>query len=137
MLTFVVYNPIIIHYNFNIGRYDKTIILEMFKKYRTGFLRLLICIGGVVLVYLIDYQCIFLKYLHIPCLGCGMSRAWKCVIMGQWQEAIEYHRAFWTIPFLGIFVWKGGCLFKNNKWNIVVITIIVISFVENYLHHFL
>ena len=65
-----------------------------------------------------------------------MSRAWKCVIMGQWQEASQYHRAFWTIPILGAFMLKGGKLFKRNIWNIVVITIIVISFIENYIQHF-
>lgn len=98
--------------------------------------RFLLCFIVIVLVYILDYHCLFQTYLRIPCLGCGMSRAWKSVAFGQWDMAFEYHRAFYLVPIAGLYLLKGGLLFRNKLWDIILIMIIVLGFLENYLHRF-
>jgi hypothetical protein len=90
----------------------------LYRKYKFGILRLLLCAVLIIGIYIFDYQCIFLKYLHIPCLGCGMSRAWKVAIHGHFKEAYEFHKAFWTIPIICVIILKGS-LFKSKIWNMI------------------
>ena len=69
----------------------------------------------VVLIFIfLDFECFFQKYFNIPCLGCGMTRAWKSVLKGDFIQAFEYHRAYWTVPiiFIYIFFKKGTFSFK-------------------------
>lgn len=118
-------------------RYGNKIEAKKIGRFKLGIIKFAVLICSVGLIYILDYHCIFLKYLSIPCLGCGMSRAWKSVLSGQWEEAIAYHRAFWTVPLLVAYVWKGGRLFKNCIWNIGLLIFIIINFLVNYLNHFL
>lgn len=113
-----------------------TRLLDVIMKYRTGILRLTFCFILVAGVYVFDYHCPILTYLKIPCLGCGMSRAWKAAIHGQFVKAFEYHRAFWTVPFICFFILKGS-LFRKKLYNFIIISVISISFIINYLYHYI
>lgn len=115
------------------NRYKRSYIL----KHKAEIIRLIIIAGIIGLVLLFDYKCIYLTYLHIPCLGCGMTRAWKAALTGHLRMAFQFHRAFWTVPILCFFVWKGGRIFKKNIYNIMVIVVILLLFIENYIHYFI
>lgn len=47
--------------------------------------------------------CPFWQVLGIPCAGCGMTRAWKAVLCGNWSAAWVYHPLWW-LP-VGAVVW--------------------------------
>lgn len=106
-------------------------------KHKMEIIRLIIIAGIIGLVFLFDYKCIYLTYLHIPCLGCGMTRAWKAALTGHLRRAFQFHRAFWTVPILCYYVWKGGRIFKKNIYNIMVMVMILLLFIENYIHYFI
>ncbi len=62
-----------------------------------------------VIVYII-FQEIFsigcpIKYfLHIPCAGCGMTRAVKCAIVGDFRQAFCYHPLYLLVPCMGAMI---------------------------------
>lgn len=106
-------------------------------KYRSQMFRMALIAIGVALVFILDYRCPFLYLLHIPCLGCGMSRAWKSFFTGDFAGAYDYHRAFWTVPILCLYIWNSGGLFKNKLLNGIILLVVLLLFVENYTHNLL
>ena len=37
------------------------------------------------------WQCPFFHALHVPCPGCGLSRASIALLHGEWQKALTFH----------------------------------------------
>ena len=60
-------------------------------------------IGGVVIILIIsgNYFCPFYTIVHIPCPGCGMTRAYLSLIKFDVKSAVQYNclfpiPAFWV-----------------------------------------
>lgn len=75
-------------------------------KARTRRLQKVALIMGIILFYigfqkLFPIGCPFKYFLHIPCAGCGMTRAWQSVMMGDFSKAFYYHPMYFTVPFIG------------------------------------
>ena len=96
-------------------------LFKSFLRNKGGIIRVLGAVLIILLVVLLDVECFFQRFFNIPCLGCGMTRAWKAVFQGDFSRAFEYHRAYWTVPFLFIYIFKGKLLFKQRSWNIIEI----------------
>lgn len=66
-----------------------------------------------------------IKYFwHIPCAGCGMTRAWKSVLQGDLQKAFYFHPLFLTVPFMGGMLIWGDLISKKLKryfWLVMLI----------------
>lgn len=54
-------------------------------------------------VYFGQSICFFHNFFGIPCLSCGMTRAYLFLFQGNWKMAFHYHPLFWTIP---IVIWS-------------------------------
>ena len=54
--------------------------------------------------------CLFKNISGIPCLTCGMTRAFTLLAMGQWDTALQYH-------LLSIPAFLGGLLFTLGLWT--------------------
>jgi hypothetical protein len=87
---------------------------------------------GVSLGRLFDMTCIFLWLTGYECLGCGMMRALLSALKFDFALAFQYHRMFWSIPILGLYVLFDGRLFKNKVINILVLVLIATGFVINW-----
>ena len=62
-------------------------------------LLLLLCFCLFVLVFwYFHLPCVFLKYLHIPCPGCGMSRALLALLKFDFSLAFEMHPLVFLLP---------------------------------------
>ena len=44
------------------------------------------------------YGCPFSRLLGLTCPGCGLTRAWLCLLRGQWREAFAHHLLFLPVP---------------------------------------
>lgn len=115
----------------------KDYLSKLIKENKDGIYRLIGAVSVILLFVLLDIECIFRKYLNIPCLGCGMTRAWKALLKGDFGKAFRYHRAYWTVPILFIYIFKGKLIFKKHLWDILIIIFIVILFIENYLYTYI
>lgn len=107
------------------------------KDNKYGIYRIIGALSIVLVFILLDIECVILKYLNVPCLGCGMTRAWKAVFKGDLSLAYEFHRAYWTVPILFIYLYKGKLLFKKHLWDVIIILMIIVVFIENYLYTYL
>lgn len=87
---------------------------------------------GILTGRLLDMTCVFLWLTGYECLGCGMTRALLSAINFDFVSAFHYHRMFWSVPILGLYVLFDGKLFKNRILNISVLVLIAVGFVINW-----
>lgn len=66
---------------------------------------------------LLRWPCIFRTVTGIPCLGCGLSRAWLAALRLDLPAAFSYHPLFWAVPPAGLYVLWGGELFSKAWLN--------------------
>jgi len=81
--------------------------------------------GCLLAVWVINgWPCVFRHATGIPCISCGMSRAWLAALRLELGTAFYYHPMFWSVPVLVLFVLWDGCLFRNprlNRWLLALI----------------
>ena len=46
--------------------------------------------------------CMFRRVTGLPCLTCGMSRAWLCALRLDFAGAFFWHPLFWTVPLIAL-----------------------------------
>ena len=74
----------------------------------------------VVIWYSCDLPCVFRALTGIPCITCGMTRAWLCVFRLDLTGAFLLHPMFWSIPVLILFVLFDGNVFPSRKANMLL-----------------
>ena len=75
--------------------------------------------------------CPILYVTGISCAGCGMSRAWMCLLHLDFAGAFYYHPLFW-LPAVGVILlpfWKG----IPRKVRTVLMTVVGILFLSVYI----
>jgi len=56
--------------------------------------------------------------LHIPCPGCGLSRASMALLRGDFARAFSIHPAvFIVVPVLGLYMLGQVATFVNPEWT--------------------
>ena len=60
--------------------------------------------------------CPVYRLTGIPCPGCGLTRAWRCFLAGDWKSAVGYHPLFLAAPFYLLAVAAGEGVF--SVWDI-------------------
>lgn len=104
------------------------------NKNREGFLRVLLLVFIIMVYILLDVECLFISIFDRPCLGCGMTRAWISLLEGDFYLAYEYHKAFWTVPIIFIYIFKGKLLFKRHFWDKMLLVLLIAMFIINYIY---
>ena len=89
-------------------------------------------VSGIAIGRLLNISCIFLWATGYECLGCGMTRALLSALKFDFALAFQYHRMFWSLPILGLYVLFDGKLFKNKLLNIGILVAVFVGFVINW-----
>lgn len=77
--------------------------------------------------------CIFLWAFKIPCLGCGITRAYIAVLRLDFATAFSMNFMFWAVPIFVLYYLFDGELFKRKWLNIGVFALITAGFVVNWI----
>ena len=82
----------------------------------------------VLVFYLLDIPCLFLAFLHIPCPGCGMTRALLAALQLDFASAFALHPMFWSLPVLYLYFLLDRGLFHSRLANSLLLHGIGIGF---------
>ena len=93
----------------------------------------LILVGYLIL----KPTCPMLWLLHIPCPGCGMTRAWLRVLELDFAGAFQMHGMFWSVPLLGFYYLYDWKLFRNRWVDHSILILISLGFAVNWIFHLL
>ncbi len=89
--------------------------------------------GLVLLMWRLHIPCLWLSLFHVPCMGCGMTRAWVSVAKLQFGRAFSYHPMFWSVPIAYLYILYDGRLFRNRWLNLTVLLLIGAGFLIAYI----
>ena len=91
----------------------------------------------ILVLYLNQVPCFFVRFFNIECLGCGMTRALNAAINFDFRSAFSYHFMFWSMPVLYLYFLFDGNLFKNKKINKAIFILITLGFFINWIKNLL
>ena len=94
---------------------------------------LIISIGILILWVIMDWPCLIRSITGIPCVGCGLSRAWLAALRLDFYSAFRHHPMFWSVPVLVLFALFDGKLFRKNIWNGLVLIGLIAGLVVCYI----
>ncbi len=100
---------------------------------RSKLLITLCLLTAIFLMWFFKLPCPFMNFLGIPCLGCGMTRAFVSALSLDFAAAFSYHKMFWSLPILYLLFLFDLKPFKNRVLNIVIVFIIAVGFVANWI----
>jgi hypothetical protein len=82
--------------------------------------------------------CLVQKFFNIPCLTCGMTRAFFAFINGNVALSFEIHPMLISIPMLTVMFLFSDSLFngKVKKYSVTLLILIVSGFIFNYFRNF-
>ena len=50
----------------------------------------ILLVFSLLVVFVFDLNCIFKSIFHIPCPGCGLTRAFKLILKGHFIQSLKY-----------------------------------------------
>ena len=81
---------------------------------------------ALVLLFLLDYGCVFKNFFGIPCPGCGMTRAHLAALRLDWKEAFSFHPLWpFALPLVGLNFFLRGESSILRKCNLVFVILFV------------
>ena len=78
--------------------------------------------AAVFIMYAASIRCPFLSFLHFPCPGCGMTRAFVSLLRGDPARAFSYNPRFILVPILyAYFIFDGRIFGKGADTAVIVL----------------
>lgn len=87
----------------------------------------------VLLLYVTEIGCAFRFITGIPCMGCGLTRAWLSALRLDFAAAFNYHQLFFLIPYLFLWLIFDCRLLPSKKLDYTVIALILAAFVVRWI----
>lgn len=98
----------------------------MAQRYKHKLILAGVLLGYFAIVYALQYYthitCVFLHLLHIPCPGCGMTRALICLLRLDFSGAWRYNPLIFAMPYVLAYLfcdWKS----RVHKYILLIIGI--------------
>lgn len=105
----------------------------MKRKIKTSRIVLvLILLGIFTYAYFVGVECVYLKYFHIICPGCGMTRAVRELMHLNLSGAFTYHPMVFSLPVILLYILADGKLFNRKFIDNTILIMIGVGFVINY-----
>lgn len=92
-----------------------------------------IFIGVLLFWVMMDWPCLFRAVTGIPCIGCGLSRAWLAALQLDLASAFRYHPMFWSVPLLILLAFFDGKLLRKELWNRILVVLLLVGLVVCYI----
>lgn len=94
---------------------------------------------GSVLFFLsyLKVPCVFLTLFHVPCPGCGITRAFLSLLKFNFKDAFFYNPGIYLMPLFFLYFWQNGAVFKNKALNATILILATVLFLARYVLHIL
>ncbi|MFV0498129.1 MAG: DUF2752 domain-containing protein [Candidatus Fimivivens sp.] len=107
--------------------------MKILSQHRSIVIAILLFAAIYIYLDYIHFGCIFQRFLHIPCPGCGMTRALKSALILDWKAAFSYHRMVFSLPLVAGYILMNGRLLKHKGLNDLILILIGVGFLGNYI----
>lgn len=117
-------------------RSDGSVFSTMLRRITHPWRKLLLSLaflGVLALWILLDVGCVWQNLLGIPCLGCGMTRAYAALLHGDLRAAFSLHFMFPVLPLLYLEILFDGRLFRRYWVDIAFLSAVGAGFLLHWL----
>ena len=103
---------------------------------------------GLLVVFIFKPRCLFLRFIGIPCPGCGLTRAFREIFNGKFLSAFKYNilsifififLLFSLVLFIIDIIKKTNYLEKYllvfKKYYLLVLIFVLISWIVNIIRY--
>lgn len=80
----------------------------------------LLYLAFAVAMYRLGVGCLFRTVFHVPCPGCGMTRAVLCLLRLDFGAALGYHPMVFALPVMYLYFLFDGKLFRKKWLNVCI-----------------
>ena len=103
------------------------------KLYQKALLLFFVALAVYAMWYF-ETGCLVQRVFYIPCMTCGMTRAFFAMINGNFGLSFETHPMLLSLPVLIVMFLFSEKLFdgKLKKYSVALLILIVSGFVLNY-----
>ena len=88
---------------------------------------------AVLLFWIFELNCVFRELLNLPCLGCGVTRAYKSLLRGDVAGAFQWHFMFWSAPILFWAVLFDGKITGKKPIDICIYVVLAIGYLARWI----
>lgn len=81
---------------------------------------------GILLFLILVYRCPIYYFFHIPCPGCGITRAYLAVLSLDIDGAFHYHPLFFTVGPTILYVAHRNVMKKKFSYKVEKIYLAVL-----------
>lgn len=107
---------------YKFGDFKLNAYIQLWKKY--GFAITLCIISLAIINYIFDSVCVSTIFFGIPCPACGITRATKLMLMGQFRKSFEMHPLLILVIF-GVIICHILNKFLHNSRLFINIYVII------------
>ena len=107
--------------------------MRQISDFKSKLLLLGIFAGAVFLMWVLKLPCFWQAVFHVPCPGCGLTRACLSLLQLDLAAAFHYHPMFWSIPLLVAYWFLDGKLVANKWGNRLPLALIGLGFAGNWI----
>lgn len=102
---------------------------------RFGIKLIILCafIGVLLFWVVMDWPCLFRRITGIPCIGCGLSRAWLAALRLDICSAFRYHPMFWSVPVLMLLALYDGKVFRKDIGSRILLILLTAGLLVCYI----
>lgn len=97
-------------------------------KNKRKYLLILIYAACYAISYITGIGCVWQAAFHVPCPGCGFTRASLSLLCLDFKSAWEFHPMYWSIFLLVPYFIFEGEVFRSRIINRLVISAVIIGF---------
>lgn len=87
----------------------------------------------VVLIHKTGVGCVWRHFLHIPCPGCGMTRAAVALLHGDLAKMLRGHFMLPFLPLVALLILFDGRLFRDKRANTALLLLLAAGFLARWL----
>ena len=104
------------------------------EKRREKWINCILLVACLAAYWAFEIPCPVMALFDIPCPGCGMTRALKCLLRGDIAGSFAMNPMLWSIPVLLVYYLKDGQLFSRKWANNGLLILIGAGFLANWIY---
>ena len=88
--------------------------------------------AAIIIWFENGWSCIPRRLTGIPCVACGMSRAWRAAFRLDFQAALRFHPLFWSVPIFALYGLYDFRLLSNKRLNDWILAVLIAALILSY-----
>ena len=93
----------------------------------------LVCLAIIVCLHFNGGACLYNRFLHVECPGCGLTAAYLSLFKLDLLGALEQNFMFWSVPVIYCYFWFDYRLTNNKVIDKIILAVVLYGFIVKWI----